>query len=128
MSGEGEGIARVSEALLCSLCGERLEEPRALNCGHSYCLICTDKQAAGRDAITCPACGRETALEGPGRAGSLPRPHPLTEVLAVVDEVEPIERDEDRQTATVKLLKLNRAQSSNRIVPRREVEYRIHHL
>ena len=64
------------ESLICSICQDVLEEPRSLQCGHSFCLGCLDAQkeaAAARDQRLhidnpqpppCPTC------RGPGDGGN----------------------------------------------------------
>ena len=53
--------------LECALCCERYQQPRLLNCLHSFCANCLKKYKATNIAkvsmICCPVCGQDTDIQ-----------------------------------------------------------------
>ena len=59
--------------LECSICHERYEDPKILDCVHSFCERCLQKYCStrhqGSTEIPCPVCRRETRLPETGVQG-----------------------------------------------------------
>ncbi|CAF3839922.1 unnamed protein product [Rotaria magnacalcarata] len=54
----------VDEILQCSICLNRLNDPRALPCQHAYCYTCLNKLLAtnrSRSKLHCPICGYKSS-------------------------------------------------------------------
>ncbi|XP_071943936.1 uncharacterized protein [Antedon mediterranea] len=51
-------LGNIDEKVLeCSICNERLEDPKSLNCHHSFCLKCLEKWVnTNNGELTCPTC------------------------------------------------------------------------
>ena len=55
--------------LKCSVCNERLTEPKALPCNHYFCRKCLEKDRRNLEGhIDCPRCRRRTSLPAGGIA------------------------------------------------------------
>ncbi|WAR31330.1 RN207-like protein [Mya arenaria] len=57
------------DLLQCKLCNNIYEDPRLLDCLHSFCSVCLDSyhqdsSDAGEEMVTCPLCQEVTKLEG----------------------------------------------------------------
>ena len=64
----------VPRDLLCNICHQMLNEPRSLECIHSFCALCIFEMAKQSNfvGVTCPTCGSETQLDEIGIRGLLP--------------------------------------------------------
>ncbi|XP_022096185.1 uncharacterized protein LOC110982220 [Acanthaster planci] len=63
----GDVLAKISEEHLeCTICSNRFNDPKLLNCGHSFCLTCLTKLRRGQifygKNLTCPLCRQDTKL------------------------------------------------------------------
>ncbi|KAL5014077.1 hypothetical protein ScPMuIL_008347 [Solemya velum] len=63
--------------LLCTLCNERYEDPRHLNCHHSFCAKCLCGRVKDQ-RLLCPLCGTSTVVK---ENSSLPSPDQLLRFL-----------------------------------------------
>ncbi|XP_054848310.1 E3 ubiquitin-protein ligase TRIM56 [Eublepharis macularius] len=61
--------ALTSGFLTCTICLERLRQPKILPCLHTYCQDCLRKLAAGQSALQCPECRQHVPL--PAGVGGL---------------------------------------------------------
>ena len=57
-----------SRFLLCDICAKQYDEPRLLNCLHTFCLSCLNSRLSretneGRK-LTCPTCNTQVNIEG----------------------------------------------------------------
>ncbi|XP_022086164.1 E3 ubiquitin-protein ligase TRIM56-like [Acanthaster planci] len=72
--------------LECPICCCRFNQPKILNCLHSFCKNCLEKVVAGhpdQKEITCPVCRQQTAMTETGLAGILNN----FSLMALVEEV-----------------------------------------
>ncbi|XP_038058536.1 tripartite motif-containing protein 45-like [Patiria miniata] len=80
-------LGSILSHLECSICHTRYQEPKMLDCSHSFCLRCIQelKQSQQPDdgKITCPLCQRQTILPEGGVA-KLNKNYTL---MSLVDEV-----------------------------------------
>eukprot|EP01027_Heterolobosea_sp_BB2_P012236 GEZU01017747.1.p1 GENE.GEZU01017747.1~~GEZU01017747.1.p1 ORF type:complete len:223 (+),score=44.32 GEZU01017747.1:72-740(+) len=53
---------KISEEVTCAICLELFEDPRLLNCLHTFCKACCIK-IANNNAIVCPTCRKTTELQ-----------------------------------------------------------------
>ena len=53
----------------CTICSDPYDNPKFLNCGHSFCCKCLQGWARGAKAVTCPECRAELSLPEDGVAG-----------------------------------------------------------
>ncbi|XP_038057347.1 E3 ubiquitin-protein ligase TRIM56-like [Patiria miniata] len=80
-------LEKISQGHLeCPICCDRFNQPKILNCLHSFCEDCLEKMVAGhpgKTEIMCPVCRQQTVLPEKGIAGILNN----FSLLALVDEV-----------------------------------------
>ena len=95
---ETDPINQLEENLECSVCLERLNDPRTLPCWHSFCKVClegfvkTCRDKAPRDRpireIPCPNCRTTFALDPDKQVADMPRNHficNMVQAMAVLD-------------------------------------------
>lgn len=63
----------------CSLCHDTFTIPKVLNCLHTFCQPCLEKECTG-DKIRCPQCNHDTPLPPGGTAG-LPSDYAVSNIL-----------------------------------------------
>ena len=91
-------INQLEENLQCTVCLERLNDPRTLPCWHSFCKVClegfvkTCRDNAPRDRpvreIPCPNCRTTFVLEPDKQVADMPRNHficNMVQATAVLD-------------------------------------------
>ena len=91
-------INQLEENLECTVCLERLNDPRTLPCWHSFCKVClegvvkTCRDKAPRDRpireIPCPNCRTTFVLEPDKQVADMPRNHficNMVQAMAVLD-------------------------------------------
>ena len=91
-------INQLEENLGCTVCLERLNDPRTLPCWHSFCKVClegvvkTCRDKAPRDRpireIPCPNCRTTFVLEPDKQVADMPRNHficNMVQAMAVLD-------------------------------------------
>ena len=91
-------INQLEENLECTVCLERLNDPRTLPCWHSFCKVClegvvkTCRDEAPRDRpireIPCPNCRTTFVLEPDKQVADMPRNHficNMVQAMAVLD-------------------------------------------
>ena len=74
MASDNKVLDMVQEILNCSICMEEAEDPRALQCQHTYCFKCLQKYANTKDVkveIICPLCSKHCSLPN-GKVEELP--------------------------------------------------------
>ena len=56
-------LQKLEEELECSLCLERLQDPRVFpQCQHSFCYECIEQLSQGKSKIFCPECRAEVEV------------------------------------------------------------------
>ena len=69
----GEAIRRLEEQLNCSICLDIYDDPKLLQCFHTYCRKCLVKLVVrdqqGDLSLTCPICRQATPVPANGVAG-----------------------------------------------------------
>ena len=69
----GEAIRRLEEQLNCSICLDIYDDPKLLQCFHTYCRKCLVKlvirDEQGDLSLTCPICRQATPIPANGVAG-----------------------------------------------------------
>ena len=54
---------QLEEELECSVCLERLKDPRVFpQCQHSFCYECIEQLSRGKSKISCPECCAEVVV------------------------------------------------------------------
>ncbi|XP_033121413.1 E3 ubiquitin-protein ligase TRIM56-like [Anneissia japonica] len=52
-------LEHVDEKVLeCTICFKRLQNPKSLNCLHSFCLACLEDWVKEKGKLTCPTCSK----------------------------------------------------------------------
>ena len=95
---ETDPINQLEENLECTVCLERLNDPRTLPCWHSFCKVClegvvkTCRDKAPRDRpireIPCPNCRTTFVLDPDKQVADMPRNHficNMVQAMAVLD-------------------------------------------
>ena len=95
---EKDPIYQIEENLECTVCLERLNDPRTLPCCHSFCKVClegvvkTCRDEAPRDRpireIPCPNCRTTFVLDPDKEVADMPRNHficNMVQAMAVLD-------------------------------------------
>ena len=95
---ETDPIYQLEENLECTVCLERLNDPRTLPCCHSFCKVClegvvkTCRDEAPRDRpireIPCPNCRTMFILDPDKQVADMPRNHficNMVQAMAVLD-------------------------------------------
>ena len=99
------GMARFRAQLICGVCLDFLQEPKLLDCAHSFCQECLENvvknQGIYRTAdspledndVECPSCRHPTRLRGPGSDAvkALRTNFNLKELVEIVSEEEKTE-------------------------------------
>ena len=69
----GEAIRKLEEQLNCSICLDIYDDPKLLQCFHTYCRKCLVKLVVrdqqGDLSLTCPICRQATPVPANGVAG-----------------------------------------------------------
>ena len=69
----GEAIRQLEEQLNCSICLDIYDDPKLLQCFHTYCRKCLVKlivkDLQGDLSLTCPICRQATPVPATGVAG-----------------------------------------------------------
>ena len=76
----------------CSICREKLKDPRLLPCIHSFCLECLENYCRSNDKlpgddVSCPQCRHEFQIPKDGVAGLTTRTHDKELALSSLCEV-----------------------------------------
>jgi len=77
-----ELVKALSEEVRCNVCLELFEDPRVLDCLHTFCLGCIAqivKRSQGRAVVDCPLCRSVTFL-GPNQVNGLKKNHYLANI------------------------------------------------
>ncbi len=87
--------AKIREELICAICLDFLDEPKVLNCAHSFCLTCLKRTAQSqykhgelkKGQLDCPSCRQITQLP-PGSVDKLTTNHTLKRLVNLVSDEE----------------------------------------
>ncbi|XP_033116547.1 tripartite motif-containing protein 2-like [Anneissia japonica] len=80
------------KVLECTICYKRLQNPKLLNCLHSFCLACLeDWVKKGKGKLTCPTCSKSYAIPK-GGLQKLPLNTFLINLLETIEQID--KRDE----------------------------------
>ncbi|KAH8026875.1 hypothetical protein HPB51_026210 [Rhipicephalus microplus] len=77
--GSGGSAALPQLSTKCSLCHDTFTIPKVLNCLHTFCQPCLEKECTG-DKVRCPQCNHDTPLPPGGTAG-LPSDYAVSNIL-----------------------------------------------
>ncbi|XP_075545253.1 tripartite motif-containing protein brain tumor isoform X1 [Dermacentor variabilis] len=77
VTGGNAALAQLSTK--CSLCHDTFTIPKVLNCLHTFCQPCLEKECTG-DKVRCPQCNHDTPLPPGGTAG-LPSDYAVSNIL-----------------------------------------------
>ncbi|XP_033095460.1 tripartite motif-containing protein 2-like [Anneissia japonica] len=66
------GTEDVKNALECSICFRRLQEPKSLSCLHTFCLICLQNLMEKQGKLVCPTCRQSQMIPEGGLQKLLP--------------------------------------------------------
>ena len=95
-SASQSALARLEGQLTCPVCLEHLQEPRALQCLHSFCLRCIEglvvrEEDIAKCSVTCPTCRKVTeVLEG--RVSELQTPFYIQGLFEIQRDLEKASR------------------------------------
>ena len=86
----GEAIRRLEEQLNCSICLDIYDDPKLLQCFHTYCRKCLVKLVVrdehGDLSLTCPICRQATPVPANGVTG-LQSAFQTNEILRIRDDL-----------------------------------------
>ena len=79
----------IKQTVTCGICLQLFSDPRALTCGHTYCLICLQGfQKSSNKKKNCPVC-RENTIPTKGDLHSLPENELARQLVILVHTHEP---------------------------------------
>ncbi|XP_033109893.1 E3 ubiquitin-protein ligase TRIM71-like [Anneissia japonica] len=78
-------LENVDEKVLeCTICFKRLQNPKSLNCLHSFCLACLEDWVMTKGKLTCPTCSKSYPLP----EGGLQKLQPNTFLNNLLETIE----------------------------------------
>ncbi|XP_033109380.1 tripartite motif-containing protein 2-like isoform X2 [Anneissia japonica] len=78
-------LENVDEKVLeCTICFKRLQNPKSLNCLHSFCLSCLEDWVKEKGRLTCPTCSKSYRLP----EGGLQKLPPNTFINNLLETIE----------------------------------------
>ncbi|XP_033124415.1 tripartite motif-containing protein 2-like [Anneissia japonica] len=85
-------LDNVDEMVLeCTICFKRLQNPKSLNCFHSFCLACLEDWVKEKGKLTCPTCSKSYLIPE-GGLQKLPPNMFLINLLETIEQID--KRDE----------------------------------
>ncbi|OWF38670.1 E3 ubiquitin-protein ligase TRIM56-like [Mizuhopecten yessoensis] len=96
----GDWCDETMECLTCRVCRDTLKDPRILECGHTFCLVCIQTvylgYPEGLNSALCPLC--KTRFFPKGRnAGNFPKNYVAMDCLATLKKYDNEERVDPEQ-------------------------------
>ncbi|XP_033107903.1 E3 ubiquitin-protein ligase TRIM33-like isoform X1 [Anneissia japonica] len=81
------------KVLECSICFKRLQQPKSLNCLHSFCLHCLQDLVKAKGELICPTCSKSYPISEDGLEKLLPNTfiNNLLESIEKMEEAETLE-------------------------------------
>ncbi|XP_033123788.1 tripartite motif-containing protein 3-like [Anneissia japonica] len=80
-------LEEVDEKVLeCTICFKRLQNPKSLNCLHSFCLACLEDWVKKNGKLTCPTCSRSYPIP----TGGIQKLPPNTFIDNLLETIEKI--------------------------------------
>ncbi|XP_033106769.1 tripartite motif-containing protein 2-like [Anneissia japonica] len=80
-------LEEVDEKVLeCAICFKRLQNPKSLNCLHSFCLACLEDWVKKNGKLTCPTCSRSYPIP----TGGIQKLPPNTFIDNLLETIEKI--------------------------------------
>ncbi|XP_033106832.1 tripartite motif-containing protein 2-like [Anneissia japonica] len=86
------------KVLECAICMKRLQNPKSLNCLHSYCLACLEDWVKAKGKLTCPTCSSSYAIP----EGGLKKLPPNTFVNNLLETIEHISKRDQMKCVCAK--------------------------
>ncbi|XP_033109430.1 E3 ubiquitin-protein ligase TRIM71-like isoform X2 [Anneissia japonica] len=78
-------LENVDEKVLeCTICFKRLQNPKSLNCLHSFCLACLEDWVKEKGKLTCPTCSKSYPIP----KGGLQKLPPNTFINNLLETIE----------------------------------------
>ncbi|XP_033104431.1 tripartite motif-containing protein 45-like [Anneissia japonica] len=79
-------LENVDEKVLeCTICFKRLQNPKSLNCLHTFCLACLEDWVKEKGKLTCPTCSKSCCIPK-GGLQKLPPNTILNNLLETIDQ------------------------------------------
>ncbi|XP_033104462.1 tripartite motif-containing protein 3-like [Anneissia japonica] len=80
-------LENIDEKVLeCTICFKRLQNPKSLNCLHSFCLSCLQDWVKAKGKLTCPTCSKSYSIP----EGGLQKLPPNTFINNLLETIEQI--------------------------------------
>ncbi|XP_033100177.1 tripartite motif-containing protein 2-like [Anneissia japonica] len=76
------------KVLECAICLKRLQNPKSLNCQHSFCLACLEDWVKKKGKLTCPTCTKSYPIPE-GGLQKLPPNTFLNNLLETLEQYKP---------------------------------------
>ncbi|XP_033123955.1 protein wech-like [Anneissia japonica] len=86
------------KVLECAICMKRLQNPKSLNCLHSFCLACLEDWVKAKGKLTCPTCSSSYAIP----EGGLKKLPPNTFVNNLLETIEHISKRDQMKCVCAK--------------------------
>ncbi|XP_033109979.1 tripartite motif-containing protein 2-like [Anneissia japonica] len=78
-------LENVDEKILeCTICLNRLKNPKSLNCLHTFCLACLEDWVKEKGKLTCPTCSKSYPIS----EGGLQKLPPNTFIINLLETIE----------------------------------------
>ncbi|XP_033098736.1 tripartite motif-containing protein 2-like [Anneissia japonica] len=92
-------LETVDENVLeCTICFKRLQNPKSLNCFHSFCLACLEDWVKTKGKLTCPTCSKSYAIP----QGGLQKLPPNTFLNNLLETIEQISKRDEMKCVCAK--------------------------
>ncbi|XP_033119772.1 E3 ubiquitin-protein ligase TRIM71-like [Anneissia japonica] len=92
-------LETVDEKVLeCTICFKRLQNPKFLNCSHSFCLACLEDWVKTKGKLTCPTCLKSYSIP----QGGLQKLPPNTFVNNLLETIEQISKRDQMKCVCAK--------------------------
>ena len=76
----------IRDLLVCGICLEQFDKPRALPCLHAFCEECLVNYCKGKKQVLCPTCKRPAPVPSDGACG-FPAHFMVNTLLDTIDKV-----------------------------------------
>ncbi|XP_033725057.1 tripartite motif-containing protein 2-like [Pecten maximus] len=93
----GDLCEETKECLSCRVCRDTLKDPRILECGHTFCLVCIQRvymeYPEGVNSALCPLCKTRFFPKGKN-AGNFPKNYVVMDCLSMLEKYDQEEKEE----------------------------------